>query len=109
MKTSISNRTVRCALLAVIASLVLAPAALAAGSSTGGYAGEGGQIQSQVTGGDPGGPQGPSASASSASTPGGLPFTGLDIGILAIGGLLLVGAGAALTVLTPSRKAHHTG
>src|SRR5215208_663637 len=41
MKTSISSRTVRCTLLAVIASLVLAPAALAAGSSTGGYAGEG--------------------------------------------------------------------
>jgi hypothetical protein len=103
---NISTRTVRCTLLAVIASLVLAPAALAAGSSTGGYAGEGGQIQSQVTGGGPGGPGGPQGP--SASTPGGLPFTGLDIGILAIGGLVLVGAGAALTVLTPSRKPHHT-
>lgn len=66
------------------ASLVLAPAALASGGSAGkGYGGEGGNVQQQV-------------GAAGAGEQGGLPFTGLDLGLLVAGGAVLVVAGAAL-------------
>ena len=71
-------------LAAVLASLVLVPSALAAGGSAGkGYGGEGGNVQQQV-------------SAGTAAEKAGLPFTGLDLGLLVAGGAVLVGAGAAL-------------
>lgn len=68
----------------VLASLVLAPAALAGGGSAGkGYGGEGGNVQQQVSG-------------AAGEKSGGLPFTGLDLGLLVAGGAVLVVAGAAL-------------
>lgn len=77
-----TNR-LRFVLALVIASLVLAPAALASGGSAGqGYGGEGGNVQQQVSG--------------AAGEKGGLPFTGLDLALLVVGGAVLVVAGAAL-------------
>jgi hypothetical protein len=74
----------RFVLAVVLASLVLVPSALAAGGSAGkGYGGEGGNVQTQV-------------SAGTAAKSGGLPFTGLDLGLLVAGGAVLVVAGAAL-------------
>jgi len=74
----------RFVLLVVLASLLLVPSALAAGGSAGeGYGGEGGNVQTQV-------------SAVAAAESGGLPFTGLDLGLLVAGGAVLVVAGAAL-------------
>jgi hypothetical protein len=75
-------------IIATIVVMALAPAALAADSSVETYAGSGGKIQSQIN--DPG---------TATETGGALPFTGLDIGLAAGGGLLLLGAGAVMTAL----------
>jgi hypothetical protein len=76
----------RCLIVAVCALLVLAPTALGAGSSGSagqGYGGSGG-VQNEVS-------QGAVAAAGKSS----LPFTGLDLALLVVGGvsLLIVGAG----------------
>jgi hypothetical protein len=91
------------AMTAVVAILALAPAAY--GQSTGtGYAGEGG-VAGQVSQGG-GGVAGATASghanngtaASNASGGGGvLAFTGLDLALIAGGGLVLLAGGVALS------------
>jgi hypothetical protein len=68
---------------ALLVALFLVPSALAqGGSAEQGYGGEGGNVQTGV-------------SAGGDAAAGGLPFTGLDLALLVIGGLtlLLVGAG----------------
>lgn len=85
------------ALVAVIASLALAPAALAQSSSVNTYGGQGGNVVSKLEG-DP---------SASAKTTGSLPFTGFDIALAAGGGLLLVGAGLALSRIVRPQQTKH--
>jgi len=85
--------------LAAIAVLALAtaPAALAQSSSVETYGGEGGNTISKVN--DPG------SGSGDASATGSLPFTGFDLALAAGGGLLLLGAGVALSRAVQSRPA----
>jgi hypothetical protein len=77
----------RCLMVAVCALLVLAPAALGAGGSAGqGYGGNGGGVQNEVN-------QGALHAAAGKSS---LPFTGLDLALLVVGGVSLVVVGAGL-------------
>jgi hypothetical protein len=95
------------AVTAVIGVLALAPAAF--GQSTGpGYSGQGGVAGQVQQGGSEGGVAGqtasgnngnPSGTAAANSTGGGgvLAFTGLDLALIAGGGLLLLVGGVALS------------
>jgi hypothetical protein len=75
----------RCLLVAVCALLLLAPAALGAGGSADrGYGGNGG-VQREVN-------QGAVDATASKS----LPFTGLDLALLIVGGISLVIVGSGL-------------
>ncbi|MEO7197091.1 MAG: hypothetical protein ABIZ50_01315 [Solirubrobacterales bacterium] len=86
---------------AILAAALMIPAAASAQSPpVGGYGGSGGNVQNVLTGGSTGSDSATSSSDTSAST-GTLPFTGLDIGWMIGGGILLVGAGIAM-----SRAAH---
>ncbi|MGN6188754.1 MAG: hypothetical protein ACTHOE_07635 [Conexibacter sp.] len=85
-------------LMAVVAvALALAAPAYAQNAVSDAYAGKGGGIVGTVEGGN-----GPTAStpqqvkAVNSSNSGSLPFTGLDIGLLAVGGIALVGVGVGL-------------
>jgi hypothetical protein len=85
-------------LMAVVAvALALAAPAFAQSPTSDTYAGKGGGIVGTVNSGN-----GPSASApqqvqvASSNGSGSLPFTGLDIGLLALGGVALVGVGIGL-------------
>lgn len=107
--------------LAGVVAAMTASVALAQSSSVKGYGGNGGTTQSTLaagnsgnaeTGGQPAGGQPvssqpasgqPTAAAETAGS-GALPFTGLDVGLAIGGGLLLLGAGAAITAMTPRRK-----
>jgi hypothetical protein len=92
----------RLALLMAMVALALAAAAPAYASSAVGdsYGGRGGGIVGTVDSGDGGGP--PPAPApqqtqvASTNDDGSLPFTGLDVGLLALGGVALVGVGVGL-------------
>jgi len=83
--------------MAVVAlALVVAAPAYAQSATSDTYAGKGGGIVGTVNSG-----KGPSAPAqqvqvASESGNGSLPFTGLDIGLLALGGVALVGVGVGL-------------
>jgi hypothetical protein len=73
---------------ALLAALVLVPAALGAGGAAGqGYGGEGGNVQEEVSQG---------AAPSAAVHSGSLPFTGLDLALLVVGGVTLVVAGVGV-------------
>lgn len=88
--THIARRLPLISIAVTIIVMAFAPAALAADSSIETYAGSGGNVQSKIQASDPG----------TATDPGGsLPFTGLDLGLAAGGGLLLLGAGAMVTAL----------
>jgi hypothetical protein len=83
-------------LMAVVAvALAIAAPAYAQNAVSDTYAGKGGGIVGTVEGG-----KGPTASTPqqvvSSNESGSLPFTGLDIGLLAAGGVLLVGMGVVL-------------
>jgi hypothetical protein len=85
----------RCLMAAVCALLVLAPSALAAGGSAGqGYGGKAGGVQNEVN-------QGALNAAAGKSS---LPFTGLDLALLIVGGvtLLVVGAGLRRAAKRPT-------
>ena len=88
-----------CILAAVAAVLVLAPAAFA---QTDPYAGTGSGTQGQVAGGG-GGSAGNAATPSVAAEPTDdgsvLAFTGLDVALIAGGGLLLLAGGVGLSRL----------
>ena len=75
-----------------IVALFVALAGPAAAQQAG-YSGAGGQVQTQVQ--DTG-----SAAAADESGSGSLPFTGLDVALLAGAGLLLAGAGIAMRRVT---------
>jgi len=75
--------------------LALPTTALAQDSSVGGYGGSGGEVASALNSGDGGGDPGdPGASGSAEASS--LPFTGLDLGWMVGGGILLVGAGIGM-------------
>jgi hypothetical protein len=84
-------------LMAVVAvALAVAAPAYAQNAVSDAYAGKGGGIVGTVDSGN-----GPSASTPQqvqavSNDSGSLPFTGLDIGLLALGGVALVGVGAGL-------------
>lgn len=86
----------RLALLTVVVALALAAAAPAfgAGAVTDAYGGKGGGVLGAVNSG--GGNGSPPAQVVETSESGSLPFTGLDIGLLALGGATLVGVGVGL-------------
>jgi hypothetical protein len=73
--------------LALVSFLVLASTALAQDSSVSGYGGQAGGVEQQV------------------ETGGALPFTGLDLGLLIGGGLLLLAVGAGLRRLGRDSRA----
>jgi len=80
----------RILLAACVATLVLVPCALAGGGSANkGYGGSGGNVQNNV---------GPSSGAFGQAKVenGGLPLTGLDLGLLVVGALVLIVVGAGL-------------
>jgi hypothetical protein len=86
----------RCLMVAVCALLALAPTALGAGASGSagkGYGGNGG-VQNEVN-------QGALHAATGKST---LPFTGIDLALLVVGGvaLLIVGAGLRRSAKRPT-------
>jgi len=80
----------------ILLSLALAalaiPAAPAAASVTDGYATPAGVSQTQVTDG--------TENATSSTTRSTLPFTGLDLGLMLAGGVVLLGGGLLLKRLT---------
>ena len=84
-------------LMAVVAvALAVAAPAYAQNATSDAYGGKGGGIVGTVDSGN-----GPSASTPQqvqavSNDNGSLPFTGLDIGLLALGGVALVGVGAGL-------------
>jgi hypothetical protein len=93
MKTFISTM---CALV-----LVLALATTAFGqSSVDGYNDQGGQIQSTVDQGGGGGGGGLAGTTTTADDGGSLPFTGLDVALLAAAGGVLAAAGLGMRRLT---------
>lgn len=81
-------------------ALMLAPAAMAQNSSAETYAGQGGEVALVGNSDDPGSGTA-SVAADSSST---LPFTGLDVSLLAGGGLVLLLGGLAMARLTASRR-----
>ncbi|MGH2961784.1 MAG: hypothetical protein ACRDL3_06290 [Solirubrobacterales bacterium] len=88
-------------LIAVVAGLALAPAAYAQDSSFDAYSGERGEAVGATNGGgdptDPGAT--PTSQSSSSDSSGVLPFTGMDVGFLLGGGLVLIAVGAGLARL----------
>lgn len=95
------------ALIASSATLALgAPAALAQSSSVDTYGGTGGNVVSKVDGptADP-----PATSTSGSQTTSTLPFTGFDVALAALGGLLLLGVGLVLSrAVRPAAPAERT-
>jgi hypothetical protein len=85
---------------ALVAALAL-PTAAVAGSSQNGYSNVAGVPASGV-GPEAGGGQAPAAVQATDS--GSLPFTGLEIGLVAGGGLLLLAAGFTLRQIGTQRK-----
>jgi hypothetical protein len=86
----------RLAMLTVVVALVLAAVAAPAfgqGAVTDSYGGQGGGVLGAV---DSGGGNGTPPTQVQTTESGSLPFTGLDIGLLALGGCALVGVGVGL-------------
>jgi len=79
---------------AALAALLLAPAALAQGTSVSGYSGVAGQAQSGL---------GSGGTLGSTQTQGTLPFTGLDLALLVTGAIVLLIVGASVRRVTRSR------
>ncbi len=96
MKAEMKTRLTSLLAILVVALVVAAPA-FAQTASQSGYSGPGGQVQAQID---------DESNAPVAVTEGGgggggsLPFTGLDVALLAGAGLLLAGAGIGMRRLT---------
>jgi hypothetical protein len=90
------------AILTVVAALALAPAAFAQSTGTGyggiaGQTAQGSKDKSGVAGNN--GTNGTAATQATTSSNGVLAFTGLDLALLAGGGLVLLASGVALSRL----------
>ncbi len=85
-------------MVAVALALVVAGPAYAQSATSDAYAGKGGGIVGTVNsgGGSGNGPTSAPQQVQAASSNGSLPFTGLDVGLLALGGVALVGVGVGL-------------
>jgi hypothetical protein len=81
-------------------TLTVAGSAMAQSISSDPYLNSAGQVQGQLQGGGGGGDDDDGTAASGSS----LPFTGLDIALLAGGGFLLLGAGVAMRRLAPGAR-----
>ena len=81
--------------LSAITILALFVAMAVPAAAQNGYSGTGGQVQTQVQ--DTGSA---TSGSGSGSDSGSLPFTGLDVALLAGAGLLLAGAGIAMRRVT---------
>ncbi len=77
---------------ALLSALVLASSAMAGGSAEIGYGGQGGGVQAQLN--EP---------VQQTTRTGALPFTGLDLALLVVGGASLVLVGAGLRRLGANR------
>jgi hypothetical protein len=92
----VKGRSLIVALVLTVAALSATSSAFASGSAQQTYGGSGGNVQANIQGGakNPQGTQG--TAAASAKTPGGLPFTGLDLTLMLGGALVLIASGATL-------------
>jgi hypothetical protein len=97
-KGRVKARSLIVALVLTVAALVASSAAYATGSAQHLYGGRGGNVQAQIQGGAKD-PQGTLGTEASAKTPGGLPFTGLDLTLMLGGGLVLIASGLTLSRL----------
>ena len=84
-------------------TLALTSSAFAQGASSDPYVDEGGQVQGQIQDEGTGGTE-QAAATTSGDTGGSLPFTGLDLSLIAGGGVLLLAAGIAMRRLTPGSR-----
>lgn len=82
--------------LLAVCVLLAFPGAAWAQSSVEGYAGPGGSAQSAVEGDGASSRSGGSHAGNEEAGSGALPFTGLDLGLIGAGGLLLALAGLAM-------------
>ena len=90
-------------LSALLAALVLSVGLAApafAQSVSDGYSEEGAVIETQAGGGGGGGDDSGTDPVSASDDSGNLPFTGLDLGLIAGSGILLLGAGVGMRRLT---------
>ena len=97
-----SQPSVRRILTLSALALALAPATAVAQSSDEGYETDGPTVQNQIEAGGSAGQSesGSDPTAATASDGGeGLPFTGMDVGLLAGAGVLLVGVGAGMRMV----------
>jgi hypothetical protein len=85
-------KTITTFVVGIALVLALSGTALAQSSSVDGYADQAAQIQSQVVGDD--------STTTAGGGDGSLPFTGLDVALLAGAGGLLVAAGLGMRRLT---------
>jgi hypothetical protein len=87
----------------LVLALVLAAPAFAQPSSQDGYTDQAGQVQAQVDEES----SAPVAATGSGGGGGGLPFTGLDVALIAGAGVLLVGTGIGMQRLTRAPRGDH--
>jgi len=99
MKTRLTSM-----LAILVLALVLAAPAFAQPSSQDGYTDQAGQVQAQV---DEESSAPVAATGSGGGGGGSLPFTGLDVALIAGAGVLLVGAGIGMQRLTRAPRGDH--
>ena len=100
-------RRINRGLIATVAALVLfsASPAFAQNSSSDGYNDFGGRVESNVQGDTASGGAGDNgAGTTNAAGEGDLPFTGLDLGLLAAGGAMLLGVGLGVRRLATDTR-----
>jgi hypothetical protein len=84
----------------VVVVLVMAAPAFAQTATQNGYSNTGGQVQAQVDDESSSAPVAVTEGGSGGGDGSSLPFTGLDVALLASAGLLLAGAGLGMRRLT---------
>jgi hypothetical protein len=99
VRTKTIRKLLTTGLVVTVATLALATSAFGQTSSVETYGGGGGEFQSGVNNAADPGDHSATADTSSA-----LPFTGLDLGLAAGGGLLLLGIGASMATLSSRRE-----
>ena len=86
-------QALRVTLVALVISLSIVPAALAASSTSEGYRDTAGNVQQQVA------PAEANSTRSVANDDGTLPFTGMEIAFIGLAGIALVGLGLGLRLM----------